>query len=97
MNNTIEVASSKAPTATCATVETTIGNSGCTESCPQATRVINAVKPRQSCAISNDNMVIAGRLTASIFEYCDNARMDVHARMTDTKPAFNTCGNQLIP
>src|ERR1041385_2745905 len=97
MNNTIEVASNKAPTATCATVETTIGNSGCTASCPQATLVINAVNPRQSCAISNDNMVIAERRTTSMFEYWDSARMDVQARMADTSPAFSTCGHQLMP
>ena len=43
--STAVVASSNAPTATCATVETTMGSSGWTASCPQATRVRNATNP----------------------------------------------------
>ena len=37
-------------------------------SLPQATRVRNAVKPRQSCVIRSESITIAGRRTASIFE-----------------------------
>src|SRR5271163_342984 len=62
------VASNKAPTATWATVAATMGNSGCAAFLPQATRVTNAVKPRQSCVISSDSIRMAGRRTAAIFE-----------------------------
>src|SRR5438477_862113 len=68
IERTTAVASNKAPTATWATVETTIGNSGCTLSLPQATRVRKAAKPRQSCVISNESIRIAGLRTASILE-----------------------------
>src|SRR5215469_10669962 len=94
--NTAVVASRSAPTATWATVETTIGSSGCTLSCPQATRVTNAAKPRQSCVIRRARTVIAGLRIASIFEYIDSARTLVHVKTTATKPAWTTCGHQLM-
>ena len=42
-------------------------------------------------------ITIAGRRTASIFEYMETDRMAVHASMNDTMTAFKTCGHQLRP
>src|SRR5580692_8811496 len=94
---TTVVAKSSAPTATWATVETTIGSSGWTASRPQATRVRNAIKPRHSWAISSETKRIAGRRTASIFENCDSARMAVQVSTKATTTAFARCGHQLMP
>src|SRR6266496_2519843 len=63
------VARRRAPTATCTTVETIMGSSGCAASCPQVTRVMKARKPRHNCATIRPSMVTAGRRTASIFQY----------------------------
>ncbi len=64
---------------------------------PQATRVRNAVKPRQSCVIRSESITIAGRRTASIFEYTEIARIAVQASTKETVAAFSTCGHQLMP
>src|SRR5580704_5679186 len=97
MERTTVVASNSAPTATCATVDATMGSSGCAALRPQATRVTNAVKPRPSCAIRSESITIAGRRTASIVGYTEIARIAVQASTNDTTTAFNTCGHQLMP
>src|SRR5580704_14134926 len=97
MERTTVVASNSAPTATCATVDATMGSSGCAAFRPQATRVTNAVKPRQSCVIRSESITIAGRRTASALEYPEIARIAVQASTNETITAFNTWGHQLMP
>src|SRR5215471_5440432 len=75
---TTAVANNRAPTATCTTVETTIGNSGCAASCPHITRVMDAKKPRHSCAPIKPSMATAGRRTSAICGYTEIARIAVH-------------------